>query len=114
MSPETGLPVQCMLKTTTTVLTDDRSIVLAIAGTLILCCLLDSQGMPTEELLPQETKVFEWCKDVQFRYPVDIDMRVHISKRASASEEQTIQTLAIGGAVSKFSRLVGCDNTSLW
>ena len=78
MSPKPGLPLQCMLKTTTTVLTDDRSVVLAMAGTLILCCLLDSQGMPMEELLPQETKVFEWRKDVQFWYLLDIDMEVHI------------------------------------
>ena len=96
MSPKPGLPLQCMLKTTTTVLTDDRSIVLAMAGTLILCCLLQPQGMPTEELLPQETKVLSGARMYSFGIWWTL-ICGYTSKRVSASEEQTVQTLAIGG-----------------
>ena len=76
MSPKPGLPLQCMLKTTTAVV--NRRQEDSFGYSRYACTVSDSQGMPAEELLPQETKVFEWCKDVQFWYLVDINMRVHI------------------------------------
>ena len=96
MSPKPGLPLQCMLKTTTTVLTDDRSIVLAIAGTLILSLIL--KECQQKSYYHRKKKCLSGAMMRSFGIWWTL-ICGYTSKRVSACEEQAVQTLAIGGGL---------------